>query len=383
MAGLRSIRRSISHIPLPGTLTCIILWFFLLAAFPLSIKSQEAPSALDVDTLKHEITDEAPAELLNLNLNDSSVSLRLSGRWTGTLEGSMGVALTPLGVTAVSGDTPLFTQDGDLTLSLWIQDRWFVETSFMDDSSLNTYRAGYQGKEGETVRYVGIGNTGLDFPSFPYLDLGGDTPSSFGAYGFFQVGNFGFHSLVRYDAAAREERVFVGDRERTYGYADLSRPQRGVSFVLPDENLSSAPVVYLQDNKGTLRDSSGRRWRLAESSEAGTSAMYGLVELTLGTYTGGAVEPEGMVAVYYPGPYSYGNYNDPDSFLGKVQDYFDSSKTDTKLWYFPQPGQQNPGNLGTTSNVPGTVTINGLDALVIYEPGPFPPLKNRTVMLRR
>jgi len=336
-------------------------------------------SNLDVDALSRQITDEAPGELLNLNLNDAPVSLRIAGRWTGTLQAGIGMALTPFGAMALSGDTPFFTQQGDLTLSLWLMDRWFVEASFMDDSALNTYRAGYQGKEGETVRYVGVGNTGLDFPSFPYLDLGGDSPSSFGAYGYFQSGNFGFHSLVRYDAAAREERVFVGSRERSFGYADLSRPQRGVSFVLPDDNLPAVPVVYLQDNNGPLRDSDGRRWRLAESSEAGTSARYGLVELTLGTYTGGAAEPDGMVAVYYPGAYSCktGDYNNSDTFLGKVQDYFDSSKSTTQLWYYPQSGQRTPGVLGTAANVPGTVRIDGYEALVIYEPGTFSPFEKQ------
>ena len=337
------------------------------------------PPALDVDALRRRITEEAPGELVNLSLGDSAVSLNMSGRWKGTLEGSWGVALTPLGASAVTGDTPLFTQEGDLTLSLWIRDRWFVEASFMDDSTLNTYRAGYQGLDGEAVRYVGVGNTGLDFPAFPYLDLGGDSPSSFGAYGHFGVGNLELHSLVRYDAAAREERIFVGDRERSYIYADLSRPQRGSSFVLPDDNLNSVPEVYIQDNKGDLRDSEGRRWRLAESSEYGVSARYGLLELSLGTYTGGAAEPDGMVAVYYPGPYSLGSYSGPaGTFLADVQDYFDSIDPSVHLIDYPQAGQGNAGVLGTSANVPGTVSIDGTTALVIYEPGAFSPFEKQS-----
>jgi len=320
-------------------------------------------------------------ELLSLNLGDASVSLNLHGRWKGTINASMGFAFTPLGSEALKGDTPFFMQEGDLSLSLWIWDRWFVEAGFMDDSALNTYRAGYQGRDENIIRYVGIGNTSLDFPNFPYLDLGGDSPSSFGAYGHFGAGKFSFHSLVRYDAAAREERIFVGDRERSYSYADLSRPQRGVSFVLPDDNLGSLPEVYIQDNKGTLTGSDGRRWRLAEASEYGASALHGLVELSLGNYTGGSSEPQTMIAVYYPGGYSLGAYGTPNpvnpgegtgttGFLGEVQKHFDLSGRTIHLAAYPQPGQQ--------ILEPGTVSlIPGQDALIIFEPGTFSPFERQ------
>ena len=378
------------------TICLIFLLLFFLLTFPVGIHGEE-PSpisndipVLDVDLLRRRITEEAPGELVNLNLNDSAVSLRIAGRWKGSLQAGIGFALTPLGTKAITDDTPFFTQEGDMTLSLWIRDRWFLETSFMDDSALNTYRAGYQGKEGEAIRYIGIGNTGLDFPVFPYLDLGGDSPSSFGAYGHFQAGNLAFHSLVRYDAAAREEKVFVGDRERNFSYTDLSRPQRGISFVLPDEKLSAVPELYIQDNKGNLSGSDGRRWRLAEPSEYGASAWLGLVELTLGTYTGGMAEPEGMVAVYYPGGYTMGSYYGPGSagtFLRSIQEYFDDLAAPAlppppfpppsiRLWDYPQPGQRNPALLGdAVNNVPATVTINGVNALVIYEPGTFSPFE--------
>lgn len=337
------------------------------------------------------ISDEAPGELVHLSLGDSSVSLRLSGRWKGSLQAGLGFAFTPLGTMFITDDTPLFTQEGDLFLSLWIRDRWFVEASFMDDSALNTYRAGYQGLEGEVIRYLGVGNTGLDFPSFPYLDLGGDTPSSIGAYGHFSVGNLSLHSMVRYDAAAREERVFVGNRERSFSYADLSRPQRGVSFVLPDENLGETPIVFIQDNKGNITDSDGRKWRTAESSEYAVSTRYGLLELTLGAYTGGASEPETMIAVYYPHGlpgYSIGTYDDPLSlvdpsrpFLAAAQNYFDPSKTEICLWEYPQPGQKTAfaqgDPLARFNNVPATVVIDGYEALVIYEKGAFSPFEKQ------
>ncbi|MDR1279158.1 MAG: hypothetical protein LBK02_10445, partial [Treponema sp.] len=157
---------------------------------------------LDVDSLRRRLEHEANAELASLKLGDSDVSLQVSGYWKGTLSGNWGLSRTPLGTAATSPDSPiLFRQEADLTLSLWIRDRWFVEASFLDDYNLNTYRAGYRGLPGEAVQYVGLGNTGLEFPNFPYLDLGGDSPSSFGAYGHFGGGPLSIHTLIRYDLA--------------------------------------------------------------------------------------------------------------------------------------------------------------------------------------
>ncbi|MDR0402607.1 MAG: hypothetical protein LBH35_03355, partial [Treponema sp.] len=246
MAFLRSKRRSKRR---PGPQL-----FFLFAALlllPAFSFAQEAPHDR-LEQQRRAITEEADSELVRMSVNDSEVSLIVSGFWKGTLSVNWGVSSGPLGVSPDSDDSPLlFTQEVDLTLSLWIRERWFLEASFLDDYNLNTYRAGYQGFPGETVQYVGVGNTGLDFPVFPYLDLGGDSTSSFGVYGRFGSGDLSFHSLVRYDAAAREERIFVGDRERSFSNLSPDKSLRGLSFVLPDLGVS-VPVVYFEDKDGGL-----------------------------------------------------------------------------------------------------------------------------------
>ncbi|MDR2143708.1 MAG: hypothetical protein LBP29_05010, partial [Treponema sp.] len=348
--------------------------FFPFAALLLLpvISFAEESSQNRLETQRRAITEEADSELVRMNVSDSEVSLIAKGFWKGTLSVNWGISRGPLGVSPDSEDSPLlFTQEADLTLSLWIRERWFLEVSFLDDYNLNTYRAGYQGFPGETVQYVGVGNTGLDFPVFPYLDLGGDSPSSFGAYGRFGSGDLSFHSLVRYDAAAREERIFVGDRERSFSNLSPDKPQRGLSFVLPDENISAAPVVYLEDKNGALSDASGRRWRQTGPSEY-ASGINGIVEL--------AREPAGMVAVSYPGVTSagtprLGNYSNAPgvSYLGDVQAFF----TGTNLSQYPQPGQTT-ATIGTPANIPGTVTIGGVSALVIYEPGTFSPFERQS-----
>ena len=311
---------------------------------------------------RREITEESSAHLVNLDIWDSNVSLFISGFWRSSLTVNWGIANSPLGMTPRTDDSPLlFTQEADLTLSLWIWQKWFLEVSFIDDYDLNTYRAGYQGFPGETVQYIGVGNTGLDFPVFPYLDLGGDSASSFGVYGRFGSNDLTFHTIVRYDAAAREEKVFVGNRERSFFTASPDRPLRGRSFVLPNENISTTPIVYFEDRNGPFMDVQGRRWRLARPSEFAVSAANGLVELVR--------EHQGLVAVSYgSGNYtsSLGTYAST-GFLNEVQQHFGDA---ANLSAFPQPG-------GVTG-IPATIVINGDSSLVIYEPGTFSPFERQS-----
>jgi len=322
---------------------------------------------------RKEIAEEASSRLFNMDIFNTNVSLFISGHWKGSLSFNWGIANSSLGTAPNSENAPvLFTQETDLTLSLWIWQKWFLEASFVDGYDVNTYRAGYQGFPGETVQYVGAGNTGLDFPVFPYLDLGGDSTSSFGIYGRFGSDDLAFHTLFRYDAAAREERIFVGNRERNFSNLMPNKPLRGRSFVLPDENIASVPVVYLEDKDGDLSDGT-RRWRRARPSEYATSARYGTVELVR--------EHSGMVAVSYDsGNYSIGSYSPAATppfisgtgFLGNVQEHFGS---DIDLKSYPQPGGSLPG---ATPGLPGTAAISGVSALVIYQPGTFSPFERQS-----
>ena len=323
-----------------------------------------------LDERRRQITEQAPEEIMRFSLADSAVSLFMTGSWKGTLQGDAGFTVSPLGTSFASPETPLlFTQDADLTLSLWLNKRWFVEANFLDDSAQNTYRAGYQGLPGEFIKYAAIGNTGLDFPSFPYLDLGGDSPSSFGFYSRMGTGEFDIHTLFRYDAAAREEKVFSGGRERSYSYVQIQNSVRAVSFVLPDINIDSDITVYIEDKNGSLRDSNGRRWRLVLPSEYAAGKTQGLLDLN--------IRSEGMIAVSYskngnarPWNVSMGSYNGgDDDFLSKVQQWFPGG---IDLEKYPQPGGDG------VSNRPGEVVINGAYALVVRESGTFSPFERRS-----
>jgi hypothetical protein len=307
---------------------------------------EEIPRPLDVDAARRRILEEDPAELTSLTIGDTDVSLEIHGFWNPSLSITWGVSHTPFGLgVASTGSFFLLEQEVDLTLALWIRERWFVEANFQDDNPLNTYRAGYQGLENEFVEYAGIGNTGLDFPLFPYLDLGGDAKSSAGFYGRFD-GRFNggpvkIHALARYDAATVGESVFTGSHERTVFYTTVDSMIRGRYYRLPDERNTVVPQVYLEDTDG---------WREANPSEAAVSARLGIVEL--------AASPKGRVAVYYPG-----GYDKTETFFTQAEAFF--SPFDLNIY---APGQ----SFALSSYI---ISIQGKPALLLYEEGFFSPFE--------
>lgn len=338
--------------------------------------------------------EEASPTLINLSRTDSSVNLLVQGSWESGLSAQGGIALTEFGLQAAATNNPLLlTQRADLTLSLWIRDHWFVEASFLDNYDINTYRAGYQGGEDDPLQYVGIGNTGLDFPTFPYLDLGGSSPSSFGVYNKWQFTDRGtqknpsrllLHGILRYDGAKLEEKTFIGTRAVSESRLELSDMLRGYAFILPDDNLDTVPVLYIEDPSGDQVDELNGRWRLVKTSEYAASARYGLLEITsaavlsTGKRLAVAYKKNGDNAPWLISLGAYGDTsgNNGSGFLGSVQALFNASRgVKISLRNYPQPGQKDSATIGSDLNKPGSVKIAGTECLVIWEKGAFSPFE--------
>ena len=357
---------------------CIFLLFLPVSVFAqeeeiaaAAEQDEEYASELNMDDLRRRIYNEAPNEIMSFSIRDAEVSLFLTGSWKFDLQFNPGFFVSPQGTGYASSNTPIFMQEADVTLALWINNKWFVEANFLDDSSRNTYRAGYQGQPGDFLKYAGVGNKGLDFPAFPYMDLGGDSSSSFGFYSRFGNDALDVHALVRYDTSSREERTFSGARERTYSYVQPQDSVRGISFVLPDTDIDSRITVFIEDEKGVIRDKSGRRWRQALSTEYAASLAQGLLELS--------VRPSGLIAVIYskngdrPWDKSMGSYDGAQNgFLTAVQKWFDASRMTIRLENYPQAGNTDSGG-----SKPGEVIFNEGHALVIFENGAFSPFERR------
>ncbi len=228
------------------------------------------------------IDEEAPPALFNLDRGDADVDLYLLGSWNVSSTWATGIAFHP--PLPGSGDrvtypyvypgfeTNLFDQTVDLTLSLWLYERYFFEASFADDSDLNTIAAGYYGGDDELVREFVFGNVPLAVQPYPYQYAG--TPEA-------QTGKQPTPGTVLRLQTAQTYHEFllqlensVVRRERYANGASVEeariRPEkyeRDRLFVLPDRSIRDV-VVYAEDADGTTLTASGsRRFRIVEPEE--------------------------------------------------------------------------------------------------------------------
>ncbi|HUX13032.1 MAG TPA: hypothetical protein VMW87_08370 [Spirochaetia bacterium] len=139
------------------------------------------------DTVRRNLPDylflgEAPTALLQSKVGDADVDLYAAGSWQTTISASLAIGIHPdLGngsgyqfPYAFPGMDPFsFLNQVDLTISLWILNRYFFQTTFLDQFALNTFLLGYQGQKGEFVQKVLIGNTLMPFSQYPFLSVDG------------------------------------------------------------------------------------------------------------------------------------------------------------------------------------------------------------------
>ena len=63
-----------------------------------------------------------------------------------------------------------FKQIPDLTLSVWILEKYFIEITYRgEEEKENLFLIGYEGEEDELLRHLSIGNTDINLS--PYLKL--------------------------------------------------------------------------------------------------------------------------------------------------------------------------------------------------------------------
>ncbi len=236
--------------------------------------------------------EEAAEALFSSNIGDADVDLFLTGSWniSTSLGGIWG---TPSPETpSVPGFSSgfMFNQLPDLTLSLWLMERYFFETTITEDSSFNTYLLGYEGREGELVRRVRLGNTGTAIDSTPLIDPGEHPEGALGASATLETERSRHELLFRYQRTSRVTKTYAGTSETEEVRLNPADFIRGRYFLLNDENIENA-AVYLEHKDGSLVDGNGRRYKAASDFEAAVSAEQGFVSLS--------ETPAGRVLIYY------------------------------------------------------------------------------------
>ena len=205
----------------------------------------------EVDNSPAELERESPASLLETEIGDADVDLLITGSWRSRLGFDYGL-IRPREGADVPGlpdgqfsarDFPGFTTRPfqnivDLTLSLRLDDRYFFETSFVDDFELDTLLFGYDGREEDTLKSLLVGQGPVSVPSYPFLPVAESAGNTLGASARLETGRTRHDLLARFEPTALEVSRFRGRRELAETRVDPAQWIRNRRFVLPDERVS-------------------------------------------------------------------------------------------------------------------------------------------------
>ncbi len=314
------------------------------------------------------LEEEAPEALFETQLWDADMELFLLGSWDLTLTGSFGFGIDTEDDTVTPLPFPTYTQGiifnqvPDLTLSLWLLNRFFFETTVKEDSDDNTFLLGYRGAEEEFLQSVLIGNTSITMDTYSFLETYENPPHSLGGKALFES-DFSTHEvMVRYDPAEKQKKIYRGHYEIVEQTIQLSNYRQGYQFLFPDAGVDNVEI-YIEDSKGPFSDGSGEHYyRNIQSDEAVISEENGWVLFDTSVTQ--------RVLVYY----TKAGKEVGDPTLGKG---FLCGLTDGELDPADEPidfSWDLDDYLGEDMEE-RRVVVNGKECLLVNEPGVFSPFE--------
>ena len=360
-------------------------FLFLLTVTAAGVmRAQEADGGTGAAGPGAEAGEAAQPYLLDFKLGESDVDLIWDGYWRMSLVvgGSFGRRGDRNRFQGLREGVSFF-QEPDLTISLWLNNRWFLEASFLEGFERNTYRAGYRGHEGEFVQEVVVGSAGVDAASYGGIKVPRPRRNTPGISAKFAAERSKHEFLLRYDPTETGSTVFQGPYRVRTGKISLADFIEGRFFILPDTGVR-AVSVYLEDKQGGITgiDGSGtqRRYRAAEPVQYTVDAERGLVELE--------AAHKGRVLVYYESGGAGGDavgstgggrrfVVPPNADLNPDLSQWnnDAAMLRNFAWELKDVYDSAGRPYGETSRV----SIEGRNALILYDPGRFTPFERQNV----
>ncbi len=312
--------------------------------------------------------EERGTSIFKTEIADADLDFFLRGSWNANLSLASGIRFGPEGEVVFPWGLPnmreglVFEQVPDLTLSIWLLERYFMEVTVVQEFDQNTFLLGYQGREGEPVQSVRIGNKDVSIGSYDFIEVPEQGNASVGASAVITPGFSRHELLLRYDNTTKQEKIFVGSNEVVEEFISPEDYLHGRSFMLPDTDVTGLEV-YLEDEDGDYTADDDKKYRKASVDDIEQDSAQGLLFLLN--------EVKGRILVYYTkGANSVGD-NAPGMGMGALPGtnggYIDPGAPAVDFnWGVTYLGE----NLGNRR-----VTINGKTCLLIWEPGTFSPFE--------
>ena len=359
-----------------GTSTLILSMLF----FPLQeAKAENGSNERDADGAAGIVFDSSKlplsssgnlVPLFDSDFGNQDIEFYASGYWksevTGGASGSFGFGLTP----SFSPQTPVFSQNVDLSLFFLLNHHWYFEAAFADEFTQNTVAAGYTG-EGY-LKSARVSNRKIAFPSiYSVSDLnrgiGGDSQTATNqAPGIslnWQGEKWRADAALRYDMLEAHEKSWYGKNSLSVSEIDLSAYDTGKQYILPKGSLvENIKDVYVESTAGSYTDSKGRKYKKIDESSyllMASSNMLLLSKDAKASRRDGVLPALAVTFRTNVSQSDFGDYDDESSFLGKVQKWFQSNnKKKLKLKNYSYPLFN---------------SINGEDCLFLQYPSGFSP----------
>jgi hypothetical protein len=229
---------------------------------------------------------EAPTTIFSTRLGSADVDLSLLGSWT--LGGSVGwgFILAPgprlQALDAFPGlvVSPLISQTPDITLSLELMKRFFVDVSLIGSFDNNAMRMGYRGAPGEVVQSVIIGTQDVGMAPSALLQVPSQPRGSLGISAELAAGTSTNDLLLRWDPTTQKHKTFIGKNELTEQEVGIDSYVRGIYFFLPDTGLDPGTLqAFIEDPSGTYPSADGRKYRAATFDDVVLDSTLGLASL--------------------------------------------------------------------------------------------------------
>lgn len=227
---------------------------------------------------------EAPTEIFSASLGDAEVDLSLLGSWTAGVSLGTGLLWAPGQPVQLLDAFPsldlgfLFSQTPDVTISLRMLKRYFLDVSVLGSFSDNAIVLGYDGQPGEALQSVRVGTAGIEQEPSEFLQVPSQAASSIGVSARLAAGSGVNDVLLRWDSTGSRSRVFLGKNELAEEVHAPDSYIRGRFFFLPDMGVQDLEVL-LEEEGGTIADAVGRRYRRAGFDDVILDSTQGLVSI--------------------------------------------------------------------------------------------------------
>lgn len=337
--------------------TIVLFMLISKGLFPLQAEQKEkeaAPPSLvfSLEEGIYSLPEETSPYLFSYKAADSNVEFQFEGFWESQIHTTSNFKQNTNGTKQFSFANTIFSQKADLTAWIFLNKSWYFETNFADSFTSNTIAAGYKGTG--VLQNFRIGNSGIGFPDDYSVNFFGEGNTySPGLSVNLQKNKWQIDAALKYDTLEEFEKDFIGNQEVTTSYLSLGNWEKGRRFSLINTQLSQkVAAVYIQNDKGTYRDTQNRRYKKLDSSQFFISPSEASLLLSQSTdknilveffsTTAGLAEQQEILTLLG----EFGNQSTASSgFLGETQNYFTNSQLEDTLYLenYSYGGEHNQG----------------------------------------